>query len=303
MEFKQAKEDCSDCESGAYSASHYSKNGGFMNYFKTFLLMAILTLIFMVIGNYAGGSGGMILAFVISVLMNFFSFWYSDKIILAMYGAKEIEKNEEPRFYEMVNEITFRIGIPMPKLYRIDTEMANAFATGRNPDHASVAVTSGILKILNEQQLKAVLAHEITHIKNRDILLSTLAAVFAGGITVLARIGFFTGGGREDRNGLESLLLVILAPIAALLIQLAISRSREYAADTGSARITGKPKDLISALEALENRIQSTPGTPLYPATAHLFIVNPFKRDFLSSLFSTHPTLAQRKINLLKNKL
>ncbi len=273
-----------------------------MNFFKTFFLMGILTALFVFIGDLIGGQAGMIYAFLFALLMNFFSYWFSDKIVLAMYGAKPIKREDSPEIYSMIERLTINAGIPMPKVYIINNRMANAFATGRNPEHSAVALTTGIIDILDKRELEAVIAHELSHIKHYDILTGTIAATFAGAITMLARMAFFFGfGGRDDdRGGLASLLLLILAPIAALLIQLAISRSREYAADTGSAKITGRPQDLISALEKLHQSVKARPAN-IEPSTAHMFIVNPLKGDFFASLFSTHPTLKQRIENLKKS--
>jgi heat shock protein HtpX len=275
-----------------------------MNYFKTFVLMVVLTGIFMLIGNYFGGMRGMEMAFGIAVLMNFFSYWFSDKIVLAMYGAKEIKREDNPELYVIVSNLATKAQLPMPKVYIVNEAMANAFATGRDPQHAAVAVTSGILDILTPRQLEAVLAHELTHVKNRDILISTIAATLAAAIMMTARFAMFFGGGSRDNDrggAVGMILLMILAPIAALLVQMAISRSREYAADNGSAEITGRPQELISALEALTAGVKRNPaGAEVQPSTAHMFIVNPFSGDFLASLFSTHPTLAQRKANLEK---
>ncbi len=272
-----------------------------MNYFKTFFLMGILTALFVYLGDLIGGQTGMIYAFVFALLMNFFSYWFSDKIVLVMYGAKPIKKEDAPEIYSMIEKLTTNAGMPMPKVYIINDRMANAFATGRNPNHSAVALTTGIIDILDKRELEAVIAHELSHIKHYDILTGTIAATFAGAITMLARMAFFLGG-RDDNDrgsGVMALLLLVLAPIAALLIQLAISRSREYAADTGSARITGRPQDLISALEKLHQSVKTRPAN-IEPSTAHMFIVNPLKGDFFASLFSTHPTLKQRIENLKK---
>lgn len=270
-----------------------------MNYFKTFLLMGILTVIFVYLGDLIGGQAGMIYAFGFALFLNFFSYWFSDKIVLAMYGAKPIKKEDAPEIYSMVERLTINAGLPMPKVYIINNRMANAFATGRNPNHSAVALTTGIIDILDKRELEAVIAHELSHIKHYDILTGTIAATFAGAITMLARIAFFFGGARDDDRGggIMTLLLLILAPIAAFLIQLAISRSREYAADAGSAKITGRPQDLISALEKLHQTAKARPAN-IEPSTAHMFIVNPLKGDFFASLFSTHPTLKQRIENL-----
>jgi heat shock protein HtpX len=271
-----------------------------MNYFKTFALMAVLTALFVWLGNYLGGTNGMIYAFGFAVLLNFFSYWFSDKIVLGMYGAKEIKREDNKLLYVTVSNLAVKAGLPMPRVYIINETMANAFATGRDPQHAAVAVTSGILQILDEKQLEAVLAHELTHVKNRDILISTIAATFAGAITMLARMAFWFGGSRNDNNrGGGGIVMFIVAPIAAFLIQMAVSRSREYAADNGSAELTGRPQALISALETLTASVKKRPaGREVQPATAHMFIVNPFSGDFFASIFSTHPTFKQRKENL-----
>jgi heat shock protein HtpX len=266
--------------------------------------MTILTIIFIFVGYYFGGQVGMIYAFCFALFLNFFSYWFSDKIVLAMYGAKPVTQEQAPELYNMVHNLAIKAGLPMPKLYIIEDSMANAFATGRDHNHSAVAVTRGILDILDKRELEAVIAHELSHIKNYDILLGTLAATFAGAITMLARMAFWFGGSSNDNRGnaIAGLVLLILAPIAALLIQLAISRSREYAADNGSAELTGRPHSLISALEKLHQKAKRTSAANINPATSHMLIVNPLRGDFIASLFSTHPTLEQRKRNLLKYK-
>ncbi len=278
-----------------------------MNYFKTFTLMALLTMLFVFVGNLIGGNSGMLLAFGLAIVMNFFSYWFSDKIVLAMYGAKEADKAEYKQLYALVGNLASRASIPMPKVYVLQAPMANAFATGRNPEHSALAVTAMVLELLDAKELEAVLAHEISHIKNRDILIGTIAATFAGAITMAGSMvrwaAIFGGIGKnEDRGGgaIGFLVLAILAPFAALLIQLAISRSREYEADNGSAEITGRPQYLISALEKLTSAVSKKTQQSATPATAHMFIVNPFKGGGLTSLFSTHPSLEQRKENLKK---
>jgi len=271
-----------------------------MNYFKTFALMAVLTALFVWLGNYLGGTNGMIYAFGFAVLLNFFSYWFSDKIVLGMYGAKEIKREDNKLLYVTVSNLAVKAGLPMPRVYIINETMANAFATGRDPQHAAVAVNSGNLQILQEKQLEAVPGQEPTHFKNPDILISTIAATFAGAITMLARMAFWFGGSRNDNNrGGGGIVMFIVAPIAAFLIQMAVSRSREYAADNGSAELTGRPQALISALETLTASVKKRPaGQEVQPATAHMFIVNPFSGDFFASIFSTHPTFKQRKENL-----
>jgi len=273
-----------------------------MNTLKTTFLLTALTLLLVLAGDYFGGQNGMILAFVIAAAMNFFSYFYSDKIALSMYRAQPVTREQLPRAYAVVERLTQRIGLPMPKIYVIPTDSPNAFATGRNPQHASVAVTHGILNLLNDDELEGVLAHELGHVKNRDILTSSIAATLAGAITLLARFGFwgamfggYGGGGRDRRGGgLGALLMLFLAPIAAMLIQLAVSRSREYEADATGAHITGNPYALASALEKLDAYSKRLPLVAS-PTNAHLFIVAPVisARD-LANLFSTHPPIPKR---------
>jgi heat shock protein HtpX len=274
------------------------------NALKTTLLLGALTGFLLLIGQYFGGQNGMIIALVFAAVMNFVSYFFSDKIALAMYRAQPVSREELPRAYQVLERLTQRIGIPMPKVYVIPSDSPNAFATGRNPSHASVAVTQGILNLLNDEELEGVLAHELGHVRNRDILISSIAATLAGGITVLARMAMwgamFGGyGGRDDRDrggGIGALLMVILAPIAAMLIQLAVSRSREYAADDTGAHLTGNPYALASALRKLDEYSRRVP-LPASPSTAHLFIVQPFLGTSglnLANLFSTHPPIAKR---------
>src|SRR5690348_1180912 len=274
-----------------------------MNALKTTALLATLTVLFILAGGYFGGEQGMVLAFIFAAGMNFFSYFYSDKLALKMYRAQPVTREQLPRAYAVVERMTQRIGIPMPKIYVIPTESPNAFATGRNPEHASVAVTHGILNLLNDEELEGVLAHELGHVKNRDILTSSVAATLAGAITLLARMGFWAsmfggygGGSRDERGGggLGALFMLILAPIAAMLIQLAVSRAREYEADATGAHITGNPYALASALEKLDAYSKRMP-LPASPTNAHLFIVAPMlsARD-LAGLFSTHPPIPKR---------
>jgi heat shock protein HtpX len=271
------------------------------NTFKTAFLLTALTLLLMFIGQYFGGQNGMILALVFAAVMNFVSYFYSDKIALAMYRAQPVTREELPRAYAAVERLTQKIGIPMPKIYVIPTESPNAFATGRNPRHASVAVTHGILGLLNDEELEGVLAHELGHMNNRDILISSVTATIAGAITMLASMGRFAmifggfGGDREDRRGggFAALLMLIVAPIAASLIQLAVSRSREYQADATGARFTGNPYALASALQKIDAYARRTP-LQATPSTAHLFIIQPFLGMSFSNLFSTHPPIAKR---------
>lgn len=274
------------------------------NTFKTAFLLTALTLLLMLIGRAFGGENGMIIALAIAVVMNFVSYFYSDKIALAMYRAQPVTREQLPKAYAAVERITQKIGLPMPKIYVIPTESPNAFATGRNPRHASVAVTHGILELLNDEELEGVLAHELGHVNNRDILISSVAATVAGAITMLASMGRwamifggFGGRDREDRGGgLAALFMLIVAPIAATLIQLAISRSREYQADATGAKFTGNPYALASALQKLDAYSRRIP-LRASPSTAHLFIIQPLlgmNAGMFAGLFSTHPPIAKR---------
>jgi heat shock protein HtpX len=268
---------------------------------RTTLLLALLTGLLVIIGRAIAGVGGMILAFIFAVVMNFSAYWYSDKIVLAMYRAKEVSPSEAPRLHRIVENLAMKARLPKPRVYIIPTATPNAFATGRDPKHAAVAVTTGILDLLSEEELEGVLAHELAHIKNRDTLISTIAATIAGVITMLATwarwVAIFGVGGR-DREGaahyIGVLVLAILAPIAALIIQLAISRTREYLADETGARITKKPWALANALRKLEYGVARMPLRDANPSTAHMFIVNPLRGDALLALFSTHPPTAER---------
>jgi heat shock protein HtpX len=273
-----------------------------MNTLKTTLLLTTLTLFLLFLGLYFGGRNGMIIALVIAVAMNFFSYFYSDKLALSMYRAQPVTREQLPRVYSVVEQMTQRIGLPMPKIYVIPNDSPNAFATGRNPQHASVAVTQGILSLLNDEELAGVLAHELGHVRNRDILISSIAATLAGAITILAQTGRFAmifgygGGSDRDRNGggLAALFMLILAPIAAMLVQLAVSRSREYEADATGAHMTGNPYALASALQKLDAYSKRLP-LGATPSTAHLFIVQPLlSSGGIAQLFSTHPPIAKR---------
>ena len=266
------------------------------NTFKTALLLTALTLLMMAIGRFFGGENGMLLALVIAGVMNFISYFFSDKIALATYRAQPVTREQLPRVYAIVERLSQKMGIPMPKLYVIPTDSPNAFATGRNPKHASVAVTAGILNLLTDEELEGVLAHELGHVNNRDILISSIAATIAGAITYLARFGFFFGGGSsEDRRGggIGALLMLILAPIAAMMIQMAVSRSREYHADETGAQLTGNPYALASALSKLDAYSRRAPMVAS-PSTAHLFIIQPLLGMNFGNLFSTHPPIAKR---------
>jgi len=270
------------------------------NAFKTVLLLTVLTLLLLFLGRAFGGQQGMLIALIFAAVMNFVSYFFSDKIALAMYRAQPATREDLPRVYGVVERLTQRVGIPMPKIYVIPTDSPNAFATGRNPAHASVAVTQGILNLLNDEELEGVLAHELGHVRNRDILISSIAATIAGAITYLAQMGkfamIFGGVNRDDRDrggGLAALLMLILAPIAAMLIQLAVSRSREYEADSTGARFTGNPYALASALSKLDTYSRRIPMVAT-PSTAHLFIIQPLLGMNFGSLFSTHPPIAKR---------
>ena len=268
-----------------------------MNYFKTFFLMAALLALMMLVGELLGGAHGMFTFFIMGLVMNFISYWFSDKIILMMSGAKPVQESELPTVYRIVRNLAREAQLPMPKIYLMDTPLPNAFATGRNPEHSAVAVTTGILKILDEQELTGVLGHELSHVKNRDILIATVAASIAGAIMMLSRMAMFFGGGRDDRENRSNivvvLLVAVLAPLAAMIIQMAISRSREYGADESGASLTRTPLALASALKKLESGVKKNPAET-NPATAHLFIVSPFTGQSVLSLFSTHPPIPER---------
>ena len=270
------------------------------NTFKTAFLLTGLTLLLIFIGRALAGQNGMLIALIFAAIMNFVSYFFSDKIALAMYRAQPVTREELPSVYQIVERLAQKIGIPVPKIYVIPNDSPNAFATGRNPQHASVAVTQGILKLLNEEELEGVLAHELGHVRNRDILISSIAATIAGAITYLAHIaqwGMIFGGyerDREDRGGgLAALAMIILAPLAAMLIQLAVSRSREYQADESGAHFTGNPYALANALAKLDAYSKRLP-MQADPSTAHLFIIQPFVGQSLMNLFSTHPPIAKR---------
>ncbi len=275
-----------------------------MNRFKTTLLLSLLTVLLVFMGGAIGGQGGMLIAFVMAAVMNFGSYWFSDKLVLRMYNAQEITRADNPAFYEMVERLASRAGLPMPKVYIIPDQSPNAFATGRNPRHAAVAATEGILRILSPEELEGVMAHELGHVMNRDILISTIAATFAGAISMIGSMlqwGAMLGAGRgDDEEGggigglVGSLAMAILAPIAAMLIQMAVSRSREYLADATGAQISGRPQSLASALAKLQQASQLIPMQEARPATAHMFIVNPLTGGGLMSLFSTHPPMEER---------
>jgi heat shock protein HtpX len=282
-----------------------------MNTFKSTLLLVTLMLVLLAVGERFGGQNGLILAFVISVAMNFTAYFFSDKIALKMYRAQPVTREQLPRAYEVVERLAAKDGIPVPKIYVIPTESPNAFATGRSPQHASVAVTHGILGLLDDEELEGVLAHELGHVKNRDILTSSIAATLAGAITLIARMGYWASlfggyGGRGGRGrnggGLGALLMLIVAPIAAALIQLAISRSREYEADATGAHTTGNPYALARALQKLEDYSKRVP-LQATASTAHLFIIAPLIGGGVGSLFSTHPPTKERIRRLIGRDL
>jgi len=274
-----------------------------MNQVKTYILMALLTVLLVWIGSVVGGRNGAIIAFVFAAVMNFSVYWFSDRIVLRMYRAQEVTEAEEPGLYRIVRELALRGGLPMPKVYIIPNDAPNAFATGRNPQHAAVAVTTGIKKLLTEEELKGVLAHELSHIRHRDILIGTIAATIAGAISMIAAMArwgaMFGGFGGDDREGggiaklVAILVLTTLASFAAVLIQLAISRSREYHADEGGARLAGDPRYLARALAKLDTAAKQIP-MQVNPSTAHMLIVNPLRGRGMQRLFSTHPPIEER---------
>ncbi|HET6934311.1 MAG TPA: zinc metalloprotease HtpX [Candidatus Angelobacter sp.] len=272
-----------------------------MNGIKTAFLLTLLTLLAIGIGDYFGGQNGMVIAFIIAGAMNFISYFFSDKIALAMYRARPVTREQLPRVYQVVERLTGKLGLPMPKIYVIPSDSPNAFATGRNPKHAAVAVTEGILRLLDDEELEGVIAHELGHVRNRDILTSSIAATLAGAITMLARMfawgAMFSGYGGDSRDrrggGLGALLMIILAPIAATLIQLWVSRTREYEADASGAHFTGNPYALARALQKLDAYSKRIPLVAS-PSTAHLFIVQPLVGADFANLFSTHPPIAKR---------
>jgi len=271
------------------------------NNFKTVILLAVMTAFIVWVGQMMGGTNGMLIALILAAGMNFFSYWFSDKIVLRMYKAREATPEEAPQVYETVKKLTVRAGLPMPKIYIIPEESPNAFATGRNPEHAVVAVTEGLLKLMNREEVEGVLAHELAHIKNRDILIGSIAATLAGAIMVLANMArwaaIFGGSRRDNENGgggiIGLVVMSIMAPIAAMLIQMAISRSREYIADSTGAGFAGNPKGLAGALAKLGAYSGRLPMNA-NPSTAHMFIVNPLSGKSLMNLFSTHPPLEER---------
>lgn len=270
------------------------------NVFKTALLLAVLTAMLVLLGGAFGGRQGMMVAFVLALAMNFASYWWSDKIVLAMYRAEPVSEAQAPGLFGIVRRLASKAGVPMPRVYVIPSDQPNAFATGRSPEHAAVAVTEGIMRILDDDELEGVLAHELAHVTNRDVLISTIAATLAGAITYLAHMAqwaaFFGGSRSDDDDGpspIAMMLMAMVAPIAAMLVQLAVSRAREFQADASGARLAGRTWGLSKALEKLEMAKQAVP-MDANPATAHLFIVNPLSGQALMRLFSTHPPIEER---------
>jgi len=278
-----------------------------MNVLKTTFLLTLLTLLLVAMGGAIGGKSGMVIAFLIAGGMNFFAYWNSDKIVLKMYKAREVTRAESPDFYGIVENLARKANMPMPKVYVIPSDSPNAFATGRNPEHAAVAATTGIMRILSRDELEGVMAHELTHVMNRDTLISTVAATIAGAISMLGSMlqwaAIFGMGRSNDEEGggsvLGSLAMAIIAPIAAMLIQMAVSRSREFMADEGGAKMCGKPKALASALMKLQQSATRAPMEEATQATSHMFIVNPLSASKLASLFSTHPATEDRVARLM----
>jgi heat shock protein HtpX len=277
----------------------------FGNWLKTGILMAGIMALFGVVGGALGGAQGMLLALVFGGAMNLFAYWNSDKIVLRMYNAREADEASAPRFYRIVKELAGRAGLPMPRVYVIDEDQPNAFATGRNPENAAVCATTGIMRILSERELRGVMAHELAHVKHRDILISTISATVAGAISALAQFGFLFGGRSDDREGgnnpIVGLVVMILAPIAAMLIQMAISRAREFEADRGGAEISGDPEALASALDKIHRYAQglSMPTAEMHPETAQMMIMNPLSGGGLQGLFATHPDTGERIARLM----
>ncbi len=274
------------------------------NLMKTAVLMAAITALFMAIGSLLGGQSGMMLALVVALGMNFFSYWFSDKLVLKMYNAQEVDETSAPQFYRMVRELAQRAQLPMPKVYVINEDAPNAFATGRNPANAAVAATTGIMRALTERELRGVMAHELAHVRHRDILISTISATMAGAISMLANFAMLFGGRDSEgrpHNPLVGLLVMLLAPLAASLIQMAISRAREFEADRGGAEISGDPQALAAALQKIHRVAQGIPldTAERHPETAQMMIVNPLSGGGLRGMFSTHPSTEERVARLM----
>ena len=274
------------------------------NWMKTAMLMAAITALFGMVGGAVGGQQGMVLALGFAVVSNVFAYWFSDRMVLKMYNAQEVDETSAPQFYAMVRELAQRAGLPMPRVYLIDEEAPNAFATGRNPQHAAVAATTGILRVLSERELRGVMAHELAHVRHRDILISTISATMAGAISALANFAVFFGGRDQEgrpSNPIAGIAVALLAPLAASIIQMAISRAREFEADRGGAEISGDPRALASALDKINRYAQGIPlvAAESHPATAQMMIVNPLSGGGLRGLFSTHPATEERVARLL----
>jgi len=274
------------------------------NLFKTAVLMAAITALFMAVGGLIGGRTGMMFALILALGMNFFSYWFSDTMVLKMYNAREVDASTAPQFYRMVQELAGKAQLPMPRVYLIEEDAPNAFATGRNPENAAVAATTGILRALSERELRGVMAHELAHVKHRDILISTVSATMAGAISMLANFAMFFGGRDENgrpANPLAGILVALLAPLAASLIQMAISRAREFEADRGGAEISGDPAALASALQKIHRLAQGIPleAAEAHPETAQMMIMNPLSGGGLRGLFSTHPSTEERVARLM----
>ena len=273
------------------------------NWLKTSLLMAAIMALFGVIGTYIGGASGMVMALLFGGAMNLFAYWFSDSMVLKMYNAREVDETSAPQFYAMVRELAQRAGLPMPRVYLIDEAQPNAFATGRNPEHAAVAATTGILRMLSAREIRGVMAHELAHVRHRDILISTISATMAGAISALANFAMFFGGRDEEgrpANPIAGLAVALLAPLAASLIQMAISRSREFEADRGGAEICGDPNALADALIKIDSYARGIrmPTAEAHPATAQMMIMNPLAGGGIASLFSTHPATGERVARL-----
>lgn len=274
------------------------------NILKTAVLMAAITALFMALGSLIGGRSGMMVALLVAIGMNFFSYWFSDKLVLKMYNAQEVDETSAPQFYRMVRDLAQRAQLPMPRVYLIDEAAPNAFATGRNPQNAAVAATTGILRVLTDRELRGVMAHELAHVRHRDILISTISATMAGAISMLANFAMFFGGRDSEgrsHNPIVGLVVMLLAPLAASVIQMAISRAREFEADRGGAEISGDPEALASALQKIQRYAQGMPmaAAERHPETAQMMISNPLSGGGLRGLFSTHPSTEERVARLL----
>jgi heat shock protein HtpX len=275
----------------------------FGNWLKTSILMAGIVVLFGMVGAALGGAGGMLIALGLAAAMNAYAYWFSDTAVLKMYNAQEVDEHSAPGFYGMIRELSQNAGLPMPRVYIIDEAQPNAFATGRNPEHAAVAATTGIMSLLSERELRGVMAHELAHVRHRDTLISTISATVAGAISSIAQFGMLFSGGDRERSvhPAVAILIMILAPIAAMLIQMAISRSREFEADRGGAEICGDPKALAAALEKIHNYAHRIPmeTAEQHPETAQMMIINPLSAQGIQSLFSTHPRTEERVVRLL----